>query len=273
MVVWMHEDPLVTGRTYIAKHTTRTVRATVRSIRYRVDVNTLEQVASDSIAMNEIAEVEFETNLPLFFDSYRACRWTGSLILIDALTNATVGAAMIVQAIEDRAAHDAARPGEYIGYTQPSDLATLDPRVLATKLRDIIAEVSPALEALSAEAAAHAPAPGKWSVQQTFGHLCDSAMNNQQRIVRLQLQPELDLPGYDQDGWIRVQHYELLPWPEVLALWRTLNQHLARTVEHVDPGTLAHVWRYQGQSLSLGFIIEDYIAHLEHHLRALQLRG
>jgi bifunctional enzyme CysN/CysC/sulfate adenylyltransferase subunit 1 len=46
--------------------------------------------------MNEIAEVEFETNLPLFFDSYRECRWTGSLILIDALTNATVGAAMIV---------------------------------------------------------------------------------------------------------------------------------------------------------------------------------
>jgi bifunctional enzyme CysN/CysC/sulfate adenylyltransferase subunit 1 len=96
MVVWMHEDPLVVGRTYIAKHTTRTVRATVRSIRYRVDVNNLEHFQSDAIAMNEIAEVEFETNLPLFFDSYQACRWTGSLILIDALTNATVGAAMIV---------------------------------------------------------------------------------------------------------------------------------------------------------------------------------
>jgi sulfate adenylyltransferase large subunit len=95
MVVWMHEDPLVVGRTYFAKHTTRTVRATVRAIRYRVDVNNLEELSSDSIAMNEIAEVEFETNLPLFFDSYRACRWTGSLILIDALTNATVGAAMI----------------------------------------------------------------------------------------------------------------------------------------------------------------------------------
>jgi sulfate adenylyltransferase large subunit len=95
MVVWMHEDPLVVGRTYFAKHPTRTVRATVRAIRYRVDVNNLEELSSDSIAMNEIAEVEFETNLPLFFDSYRACRWTGSLILIDALTNATVGAAMI----------------------------------------------------------------------------------------------------------------------------------------------------------------------------------
>ena len=96
MVVWMHEDPLVVGRTYFAKHTTRTVRATVRAIRYRVDVNDLHELTSDSIAMNEIAEVEFETNLPLFFDSYSACRWTGSLILIDALTNATVGAAMIV---------------------------------------------------------------------------------------------------------------------------------------------------------------------------------
>ena len=95
MVVWMHEDPLVPGRTYIAKHTTRSVRVTVRAIRYRVDVNTLDHLASDSIAMNEIAEVEFETNLPLFFDSYRECRQTGSLILIDPLTNATVGAVMI----------------------------------------------------------------------------------------------------------------------------------------------------------------------------------
>jgi sulfate adenylyltransferase large subunit len=96
MVVWMHEEPLVAGRTYFAKHTTRTVRATVRAIRYRVDVNSLEHLSSESLAMNEIAEVEFETNLPLFFDSYRACRWTGSLILIDALSNATVGAAMII---------------------------------------------------------------------------------------------------------------------------------------------------------------------------------
>jgi bifunctional enzyme CysN/CysC/sulfate adenylyltransferase subunit 1 len=101
MVVWMHEDPLVVGRTYIAKHTTRTVRATVRKIDYRVDVNSLEHGQSDAIAMNEIAEVEFETNLPLFFDSYKACRWTGSLILIDALSNATVGAAMIVAPIAD----------------------------------------------------------------------------------------------------------------------------------------------------------------------------
>lgn len=268
MVVWMHEDPLVVGRTYFAKHTTRTVRATVRAIQYRVDVNDLERQASDSIAMNEIAEVEFETNLPLFFDAYRDCRWTGSLILIDALTNATVGAAMIVGAVEDQASTAASR---YLA--RASDLDTLDPAALAGRLRSVIAEAMPALEALPAEAAALVPAPGKWSVQQVLGHLCDSAMNNQQRIVRLQLQPALDLPGYDQDGWVRVQRYELLGWHDVLVLWRSLNQHLAHTVEHVDPATLGHVWHYQEKALSLGFIIEDYIAHMEHHLRALRLRA
>ena len=100
MVVWMHEDPLVVGRTYVAKHTTRTVRATVRAIRHRVDVGTLEEVAADRLEMNEIAEVEFETSLPLFFDSYVENRGTGALILIDGVTNATVGAGMIAAAME-----------------------------------------------------------------------------------------------------------------------------------------------------------------------------
>jgi len=108
MVVWMHEQPLTVGQTYFAKHTTRTVRATVRKIDFRVDVNSLDQQTSDAIAMNEIAEVEFETNLPLFFDSYHACRWTGSLILIDAFSNATVGAAMIVGPVASTAATESA---------------------------------------------------------------------------------------------------------------------------------------------------------------------
>jgi bifunctional enzyme CysN/CysC/sulfate adenylyltransferase subunit 1 len=130
MVVWMHEDPLVVGRTYFAKHTTRTVRATVRAIRYRVDVNDLKESASDQVAMNEIAEVEFETNLPLFFDSYRACRWTGSLILIDALTNATVGAAMIVAPAEETAGTS------LIGTTKPSLILLPGRHELAAHVRD-----------------------------------------------------------------------------------------------------------------------------------------
>jgi bifunctional enzyme CysN/CysC/sulfate adenylyltransferase subunit 1 len=96
MLVWMHEEPLELGRTYLAKHTTRTVRATARRIRYRLDVVTSERCDATAIAMNEIAEVEFETNLPLFFDPYSESRSLGSLILIDPINNATAGAAMIV---------------------------------------------------------------------------------------------------------------------------------------------------------------------------------
>jgi hypothetical protein len=130
--VWMHENPLAAGRTYIAKHTTRTVRATVRAIDYGVDVNTLDRRASETLAMNEIAEVEFETNLPLFFDSYRACRWTGSLILIDPLTNATVGAAMIV-AVADGSAETA--PANLRG---PSLILLPGNYELAARVRDAL---------------------------------------------------------------------------------------------------------------------------------------
>jgi sulfate adenylyltransferase large subunit len=99
MVVWMHEQPLAAGRTYLAKHTTRTVRATVRKIRYGVDIQSTEKRESLQLQMNDIAEVEFDTSLPLFFDAYAENREMGALIVIDPVTNATVGAAMIVAAV------------------------------------------------------------------------------------------------------------------------------------------------------------------------------
>jgi sulfate adenylyltransferase large subunit len=100
MVVWMHEEPLVAGRSYLAKHTTRTVRATVRAIRYGVNIVTAEHGKAERVQMNDIAEVEFETSLPLFFDTYAENREMGALILIDPVSNATVGAAMIVASVE-----------------------------------------------------------------------------------------------------------------------------------------------------------------------------
>jgi sulfate adenylyltransferase large subunit len=96
MVVWMHEQPLVAGRTYLAKQTTRTVRATVRRIAYGVDIESTEHRESVRLEMNDIAEVEFDTSLPLFFDAYAENREMGAVILIDPVTNATVGAAMIL---------------------------------------------------------------------------------------------------------------------------------------------------------------------------------
>ena len=100
MVVWMPSEPLDPHKIYLLKHTTRTVRARVHHIRYRVDINTLEHVPATKLDMNDIAAVDVKTTLPLFFDPYDLNRSTGSFILIDPLTNATVGAGIIERAIE-----------------------------------------------------------------------------------------------------------------------------------------------------------------------------
>ncbi len=101
-VVWMHADPLDLHKIYLLKHTTRTVRARVKQVRQRIDVNTLEKSPATSLDMNDIAEVDLKTTLPLFFDPYRENRTMGSFIIIDQHTNATVAAGIIEQAPSPR---------------------------------------------------------------------------------------------------------------------------------------------------------------------------
>jgi sulfate adenylyltransferase large subunit len=94
-MVWMHAQPLESGRTYLIKQTARQVPGAVTRIRHRVNINTLEAEGAERLNINDIAAVEIETNRPLFFDSYSENRTTGSFIVIDPLTNATLGAGMI----------------------------------------------------------------------------------------------------------------------------------------------------------------------------------
>jgi bifunctional enzyme CysN/CysC/sulfate adenylyltransferase subunit 1 len=95
MVVWLHQNPLEVGRTYLVKHAVRQTKIRATSIQHRVNINTLQNEQTSQLAMNEIGLVEFEAHVPLFFDPYSCNRVTGSFILIDALSNATVGAGMI----------------------------------------------------------------------------------------------------------------------------------------------------------------------------------
>jgi sulfate adenylyltransferase subunit 1 len=97
MMCWMNHKPMQAGTKYYLKHTTKDVRCMVKEITYKVDVNTLARVADgQELKMNEIARVQLRTTKPLFFDSYRRNRSTGSLILIDEGTYNTVGVGMIV---------------------------------------------------------------------------------------------------------------------------------------------------------------------------------
>ena len=95
MVVWLHAQPLQLNRTYIVKHMGLQVRAKATGIRFRVNINDFARHRADQVEVNEIASVEFKTSSPLFFDLYERNRITGSFILIDPISNATVGAAMI----------------------------------------------------------------------------------------------------------------------------------------------------------------------------------
>ena len=97
MIVWMGETPLQLGKKYILMHTTNEVKTIVKSIQYKVDISTLKRNEEDKqIAKNDIAKVTVRTTKPLFVDSYRTNRATGSFILVEEGTNGTVGVGMII---------------------------------------------------------------------------------------------------------------------------------------------------------------------------------
>jgi sulfate adenylyltransferase large subunit len=95
-VVWLSEQPLDLGRRYLVKHTAQTLPAEVKAVRHRVNIKTLQHEAADRLEMNAIGVLRIETSRPIYFDAYLQNRATGSLILIDPETNATVGAGMIL---------------------------------------------------------------------------------------------------------------------------------------------------------------------------------
>jgi len=97
MICWMSETPLRPGMKLGLKHTTRWVRALVRGLDYRLDVNTLESdYDAADLSLNDIGRVELRTTAPLFYDEYRTNRLTGSFILVDEQTNITVASGMIL---------------------------------------------------------------------------------------------------------------------------------------------------------------------------------
>ena len=102
MVVWMSEEPLVPGKQYFVKHTTKMMTGTVSRVRYNVDVNTLHREDTPALKLNEIGRCSIKLNQPVCYDPYTKNKTTGAFILIDYMTNRTVGAGMII----DRDAND-----------------------------------------------------------------------------------------------------------------------------------------------------------------------
>src|SRR5690606_36868881 len=94
-LIWMHEQPMLGGRPYLMKIGGKTVPVTLAAPKYKINVNTLEHLAAKELALNEVGICNLSSSQPVAFDSYQSNRETGSFILIDRLSNATVGAGLI----------------------------------------------------------------------------------------------------------------------------------------------------------------------------------
>jgi sulfate adenylyltransferase subunit 1 len=97
-IVWMHDEPLQPGQIYLVKTAAAVTPGRVTSVQYAVDVNTLDQKQVPTLGLNEIGVARLELDRPISFDTYRQNRHTGSFILIDRFTNATVAAGMVLMA-------------------------------------------------------------------------------------------------------------------------------------------------------------------------------
>ena len=94
-IVWMHDEPMLPGRTYLLKSATRTVSATVAPLKHKVNVNTLEKLPAERLELNDIGVCELELDRGIAFEPYEQDRALGGFILIDRLTNNTVGAGLL----------------------------------------------------------------------------------------------------------------------------------------------------------------------------------
>lgn len=153
------------------------------------------------------------------------------------------------------------------------------PNELAARLRNLIAAELPALHSLTEEQALRKPAgPTAWSPKQELGHLIDSAANNHLRFVRAAIAPEtngtpLHFDSYAQDAWVYIHAYQDTPFSATIAFWSQYNTFIAALIERIPPASLA-VNCIVGLSAeaTLGFLIDDYIVHMQHHLDHLLQR-
>ena len=142
-----------------------------------------------------------------------------------------------------------------------------------SRLESHIQNTSGLFAKFSKEQLLHRSAPGKWSRQEILGHLVDSAINNLKRFTEIQFLPQpYHVVSYQQDDLVKVNHYQDLPLEHLLGLWKSLNQQILYVAKNISPEKLGYKVdsNYDnGELKTLGWIIADYVEHMEHHFRQL----
>lgn len=110
------------------------------------------------------------------------------------------------------------------------------------------------------------PAPNKWSKKEIIGHLIDSATNNHQRFIRVQYENEPTIV-YDQNNWVYLNNYYQEDSKQLILFWTVYNKHLVEVIKHIPKENLTRECIvHDNKKVTLQWIIEDYVRHLEHHL-------
>jgi hypothetical protein len=143
------------------------------------------------------------------------------------------------------------------------------PQQLSLALRAAVDPALLQLHALSEIVVANPMRPGGWSPKQELGHLIDSATNNHVRFVVAALENRYCGPKYDANGWVDLHGYAEMDWTDLVDLWYSMNLLLARAVARIPEERLAAECRIGEGSdpVTLRFVIEDYVDHMQGHLR------
>ena len=111
---------------------------------------------------------------------------------------------------------------------------------------------------------------GGWTRKEILGHLIDSALNNHQRFVRAALDGCYEGPTYAQTGWVNMHGYGSMAWAQLVEHWALQNRLLGEVVRRIPEGQLQVPCRIgSNEPVSLRFLVEDYLQHLQHHLRQI----
>jgi len=141
---------------------------------------------------------------------------------------------------------------------------------VSEKIRETVAAARPRLLEISRESVVVKAAPDEWSKQEILGHLIDSALNNHQRFVRGALNGARDFPPYNQNQWVAVQGYNDDRWEDLVDLWGQVNLHLCRILERMPEAALDNACNIGKETpVALGFVIQDYLRHLNMHLEQI----
>lgn len=146
----------------------------------------------------------------------------------------------------------------------------MEKAILLNDWKEIILTASEKLNQLNNEKASLKANPEKWSIKEIIGHLCDSALNNYSRVVKMQTAiTNYEIEKYAQNDWVRLAGYQNRDWKSIKDQWLILNLAFMNLVENTPEHSLGNLAKFENIELSLEFIIVDYVDHLKHHLNQI----